>query len=287
MAYGDVKAGLCNSLGRTGSEAVKPSESGGAIDIGSDQLPPGEDDGGLATQIRREEVEAIDPWGLPSVPIDRKSQLPQTSGIYFCLKSRRVLYVGKTESADGFKGRWSDHHRYSQMLNEGDVMIAYWETPEDTDLLAIEARLIEMFNPEFNRTPIHHWKLQQENAQLRQVVAANAIQIKNDRAIFLASQIEEIWLAPNSCLKNSLAELIGSVWAAAAAPGRRQGESLVVRGKLVSMKYSTPFVHWAEQSPAVLSDLLMKTKTGLVALVELYSELAAEFESYHQSKNKG
>ena len=43
------------------------------------------------------DLSSVDPWMLPFVSLEHKTRLPHTRGIYFCLKQRRVLYIGKAE----------------------------------------------------------------------------------------------------------------------------------------------------------------------------------------------
>jgi len=88
---------------------------------------------------------------LPSVPLKDRSQLPQSSGIYFAIDSLgTVQYIGRTNNLNQ---RWTQHHRHYQLSEIGLVRIAYLTA--DIDLLpSIEAALIQWFNPVLNGSDI-------------------------------------------------------------------------------------------------------------------------------------
>ena len=87
---------------------------------------------------------------LPSVPLEDKSSLPESSGIYFAIDSLgTVQYIGRTNNLNQ---RWTQHHRHYQLSEIGLVQIAYLTA--DIDLLpSIEAALIQWFQPRLNGSP--------------------------------------------------------------------------------------------------------------------------------------
>lgn len=93
----------------------------------------------------------VDPWQLPSVALQDKNCLPNQGGIYFAIRQRRVLYIGKADRS--IKGRWLTHHRYKQLEAMGDVKIAFYH-PNVDSLYDLERQLTKLFDPKFNDTPV-------------------------------------------------------------------------------------------------------------------------------------
>jgi hypothetical protein len=48
---------------------------------------------------------------LPSKPIDRLTELPNTAGIYYVTACWQVFYVGKSKN---LRHRWKSHHRHPE-----------------------------------------------------------------------------------------------------------------------------------------------------------------------------
>lgn len=94
----------------------------------------------------------LDPWSLPSVSINDVQSLPLVGGVYFGLKDRRVLYIGKAER--NLRGRWKNHHRLGQLTRIGGCRVAYLIIDERATIKPIEEELIRLFNPELNRTNV-------------------------------------------------------------------------------------------------------------------------------------
>lgn len=85
---------------------------------------------------------------LPSLPLDRRSQLPEIPCIYFAVDSQgTVQYIGRTVNA---KQRWLNHHRCDQLSSMDGVTIAYLEVSDESLLESIEEALIEYFQPRLN-----------------------------------------------------------------------------------------------------------------------------------------
>jgi len=88
---------------------------------------------------------------LPSMPLENRLSLPQSSGIYFAIDSQNTIqYIGR---AVNINQRWTQHHRYYQLSQMGSVRIAYLTA--DADLLpSIESALIQWFNPALNGSDV-------------------------------------------------------------------------------------------------------------------------------------
>lgn len=96
-----------------------------------------------------------DPFKLPRLPLAHKKQLPKEQGLYFVFQNSLLLYIGKTESGNGFKGRWANHHRFEQLKRFHGVEIAYWTTElRREELGQLETRAIAKFEPLLNQTKV-------------------------------------------------------------------------------------------------------------------------------------
>ncbi|NEO87913.1 MAG: GIY-YIG nuclease family protein [Spirulina sp. SIO3F2] len=85
---------------------------------------------------------------LPSVPLEKRTQLPSISGIYFALDADGVVhYIGR--SVD-IQQRWTQHHRLNQLSAMHSPRIAYLQVSDTSLLPAIEEALIEWFKPSLN-----------------------------------------------------------------------------------------------------------------------------------------
>ena len=96
--------------------------------------------------------DSINPLDLPSVPLSAHGELPECSAIYFVLDGNQVLYIGKAEK---LRKRWSNHHRYKQIVKTAETpAIAWLEVKETTILKDIEKSLITYFQPKLDRKKI-------------------------------------------------------------------------------------------------------------------------------------
>lgn len=85
---------------------------------------------------------------LPSVPLEWYKGLPKCAAIYIAYSEyEEVLYVGR--SVD-LQNRWKGHHRIDQLIQVGNVRLAWIEVSNSKLLPAIETALIEYFQPRFN-----------------------------------------------------------------------------------------------------------------------------------------
>ncbi|WP_206755405.1 GIY-YIG nuclease family protein [Coleofasciculus sp. FACHB-SPT36] len=81
-----------------------------------------------------------------------KSQLPQTSGIYFAIdSSNKVQYIGKTKN---LRKRWSNHNKFWEIKTFDVIRLAWLEIIEDPQLSLTEKELIKYFDPPLNRIKI-------------------------------------------------------------------------------------------------------------------------------------
>ncbi|MEH2177212.1 GIY-YIG nuclease family protein [Nostoc sp.] len=78
------------------------------------------------------DLTAIDPLKLPSLPLEKKADLPDCPTIYFAISgSEEILYIGRT--AD-LARRWISHHRFKQLIarkspkssSKKIVYVPYW-----------------------------------------------------------------------------------------------------------------------------------------------------------------
>lgn len=91
----------------------------------------------------------VDPLKLPSLPLSRRSQLPNIKAVYFVLESEKVIYIGKTLS---LTKRWIVHHKYKEIKERKKIKLAWIECHSVIALNALEAKLIRRFKPELNRS---------------------------------------------------------------------------------------------------------------------------------------
>jgi hypothetical protein len=93
---------------------------------------------------------SVDPFSLPSLPLDSYRKFPDKPAIYFAILKEEILYIGKARS---LFNRWSrgEHHRHGELQQYPGVKIAWIEFSEPELLLAIEEILIRHFSPKLNR----------------------------------------------------------------------------------------------------------------------------------------
>lgn len=85
---------------------------------------------------------------LPWLPLEARSSFPRQPAIYFAIDSQNnVQYVGRSINP---KQRWTQHHRYEDLTAIGQVRIAYLFVEAIELLPAIEAALIDWFDPPLN-----------------------------------------------------------------------------------------------------------------------------------------
>jgi excinuclease UvrABC nuclease subunit len=100
------------------------------------------------------EILKADLSALPSVPLDRLEDLPETPGVYLAVDSSLVVqYIGRTKN---LRARWKfkSHHRYSQIATDPKSRV-YWLCPANEALLPdLETLLIGRFKPILNNTKI-------------------------------------------------------------------------------------------------------------------------------------
>lgn len=88
---------------------------------------------------------------FPSVPFNRRNNLPSVSAIYFVLTTTNdVLYIGKSRF---LKARWKGHKLTSYLEQQKDISIAWLECKR-TELNINERFMINLFRPPLNKTMI-------------------------------------------------------------------------------------------------------------------------------------
>lgn len=95
----------------------------------------------------------IEPSLLPSVPIERRGELPDCPGIYFALFQGQILYIGMASKS--IRRRWIGHHRKSDLSGLNGVHLAYAATAPNTELRVLESELISIYCPPLNNAPIY------------------------------------------------------------------------------------------------------------------------------------
>ncbi len=95
-------------------------------------------------------VKTINPFELPSLPLDNYLQLPSYQAIYFVFSEDEIAYIGKTKN---LTQRLKAHNRRKQFTKMGDKTRIAWLECSDTQLLGqIETALINYFKPKLNGT---------------------------------------------------------------------------------------------------------------------------------------
>ena len=84
---------------------------------------------------------------LPSVALEDKGQLPQSTGVYFVTRKKAVLYIGQSLN---IKERWKGHHIFDAVSKLDSVHVFYWQLPV-SQLDDAERFLIDEYQPSFNR----------------------------------------------------------------------------------------------------------------------------------------
>lgn len=97
-----------------------------------------------------------------SLPLRDKWDLPRVSGIYYCLRGWKVLYVGKSSNINARWNsyRYGEHHKLEELLrideSIGDIDLHYCEWPEPL-IGFIEAIEIKRFDPPMNKRYERVW----------------------------------------------------------------------------------------------------------------------------------
>ncbi|NJN89532.1 MAG: GIY-YIG nuclease family protein [Leptolyngbyaceae cyanobacterium SL_5_14] len=88
---------------------------------------------------------------LPSLPLVKRTGLPECAGIYFAVAAEQVLYIGQ---AINLRNRWKGHHRYRQLLQMGCDRLCWLQVNEVGFLDDLEMALIRYFKPVLNQTEV-------------------------------------------------------------------------------------------------------------------------------------
>ncbi len=90
----------------------------------------------------------VNPLDLPSLLLESRHELPDTSALYFVLdEDDEILYIGRTIS---LVKRWRGHHLFAEFEQLGNVRIAWMEC--DARLItSSETKFIAHFKPLLNQ----------------------------------------------------------------------------------------------------------------------------------------
>jgi DNA-binding XRE family transcriptional regulator len=92
------------------------------------------------------DLESLDPFSLPSIPLSDRASLPRISCVYSVLSCESVQYIGISED---LKNRWLNHHLINKLNPETRIS---WLEINNRDLLyETEFALIKRFSPPLNR----------------------------------------------------------------------------------------------------------------------------------------
>ncbi|MEO0769256.1 MAG: GIY-YIG nuclease family protein [Cyanobacteria bacterium J06649_4] len=95
-------------------------------------------------------VRDIDRWESCRL-IDRRTELPKSSGVYAVINANRVMYIGKSIN---LHRRWSSgHHRYQQTAKLKHPRIA-WLRASEGQIDNIERYFIKQYNPAWNGSKV-------------------------------------------------------------------------------------------------------------------------------------
>jgi hypothetical protein len=83
------------------------------------------------------------------LPLSRRSELPQYSGVYYACYRRRVLYVGK---AVNLRHRWGSHHKLDELPSDAYLR---WRWVPRYKLASVEAWEINRLKPPLNEVCPH------------------------------------------------------------------------------------------------------------------------------------
>lgn len=93
----------------------------------------------------------VDPFTLPCVNLDDKTDLPSKPGLYFVIDGDTLLYIGRSKDLNR---RWKSHHRYKQIKAMSRFpQIAFLDC-DDESLLWTEREVIQRFAPLLNDTKV-------------------------------------------------------------------------------------------------------------------------------------
>lgn len=85
---------------------------------------------------------------LPSLPLEFRHKLPDTSALYFVLNDDEILYVGR---ANRLVERWREHHLFAELEQLGvEEMRIAWLNCDKRLLKSSETKFIAHFKPLLN-----------------------------------------------------------------------------------------------------------------------------------------
>lgn len=130
---------------------------------------------------------SIDPFNLPSVSSSNINLLPEVTAVYFLVRKRCVLYIGK---AKNLRKRWQGHHKKDYAVRFGDTQISWALMPSCAHALAAERILIDEFMPQLNGYVPDHLKpkaITPEAKKTDQDVEAQTLRKSLESKLFIAA----------------------------------------------------------------------------------------------------
>lgn len=104
------------------------------------------------------DLEALDPFSLPSILLKNRQKLPPIACVYFAIDFGCIQYIGQSKN---LKTRWLGHHRFYSLSPESSIA---WYENEDSSLLPqIERGLIRRFSPPLNEKGISMKRTKEAN----------------------------------------------------------------------------------------------------------------------------
>lgn len=143
----------------------------------------------------------IDLNSLPSVPLEKKNELPEISGIYFAINSLgAVQYIGRSRNINQ---RWQNHRRLHELKKSKIPIKIGWLKIDSLDLLpATEKLLIQYFNP-----PVNDWREHKTKAKKFKGIGIVVRKIKEIEVDSLGERIKAARLASNKSLEKICGEV--------------------------------------------------------------------------------
>jgi excinuclease UvrABC nuclease subunit len=151
--------------------------------------------------------DTIDLKALPWLPLDEKASFPKRPVIYFAIDSlSQIQYIGRSVNC---RQRWSDHHRYQDLTDIGNIRIHFLfiDSPELLD--KIEYALIEWFNPSLNIQLKHlHFESKKSDNEVERSRIQKAFRLDEIVVDGLGELAKRKNSSANRLLENTLFELL-------------------------------------------------------------------------------
>ena len=146
------------------------------------------------------DITQINPFGLPSVPIEDLGNLPAYSGIYFVITGDAILYVGKSMCI--FQ-RWQSHHKLSCFEAYEQVRVAWLAyASQEEELREVEKAFIDCLRPPLNQVSVPRENI----VSLRKQTIVISQDLARRLKVYAANHGETIASIATRAFENLLAE---------------------------------------------------------------------------------